>query len=316
MMKKQKEKKKFIITIDTEGDNLWEYKLGDKVGTRNAEFLPRFQNLCNEYQFKPIYLTNYEMINSNTFVEFVSREAEKGNCEIGMHLHAWNTPPDYVLTNKQNNAGLPYLIEYPKDIMEEKVAIMTDLITKRTGQRPISHRAGRWAMNQDYYDILIHQGYKVDCSVTPNINWKTSKGYSEHSIGSDYRKNCPEPSWIYESNGKGKIMEVPVTSYKRIIPEWYVGEGVKSLLKTGYSLIHPKIIWLRPTFNNLDDMLKVISINEKSDSGYLMFMIHSSELMPGGSPTFKNNISIDTLYTSLRKIFSIIDEEYVGYMFK
>lgn len=312
MMKKQKEKKKFIITIDTEGDNLWEYKLGDKVETRNAGFLPRFQDLCNEYQFKPVYLTNYEMINSDTFVEFASREAEQGHCEIGMHLHAWNTPPDYLLTNKQNNAGLPYLIEYPKDIMEEKIATMTDLITKRTGQRPISHRAGRWVMNQDYYDILIHYGYKVDCSVTPNINWKTSKGYTVHSTGSDYRKYQSKPIWIQESDGKRRILEVPVTTYKKVMPQWFEGEGIKSLLKTGYSLVYPKVIWLRPVLNNLTDLLQVIALNEESDSDYLMFMLHSSELMPGGSPTFRNEIEIEALYDEISEIFKQISLRYVG----
>ncbi|GHV11255.1 hypothetical protein AGMMS49938_01600 [Fibrobacterales bacterium] len=30
--------KYFIITIDIEGDNLWEYKLGDTVQTKNAGY--------------------------------------------------------------------------------------------------------------------------------------------------------------------------------------------------------------------------------------------------------------------------------------
>lgn len=316
MMKKQQNKKKFIITIDTEGDNLWNYNLGDIIETRNADYLPRFQELCNEYQFKPVYLTNYEMINSSKFIDFVSKEAERGNCEIGMHLHAWNTPPEYNLSRKQKGAGLPYLIEYPKDIMEEKIVTMTELITQRTGQRPVSHRAGRWTMNQDYFDILIQQGYKIDCSVTPHINWKSSKGYTEHSVGSDYRKSCLNPMWIHQSNGEGKILEIPVTTYKKIIPHWYKGEGIKSLIKTGYSLVKPKVLWLRPTLNNVGDMLRVITINEKLGRDYLMFMIHSSELMPGGSPTFTSDDSISNLYLALKDIFTLINENYAGYMLK
>jgi len=42
-------KKKFIITIDTEGDNLWEWKEGMPLGTENVNCLPRFQKLCNKY---------------------------------------------------------------------------------------------------------------------------------------------------------------------------------------------------------------------------------------------------------------------------
>lgn len=38
--------KYFIITVDTEGDNLWEYVAGKEIGTENAKFLQRFQTLC------------------------------------------------------------------------------------------------------------------------------------------------------------------------------------------------------------------------------------------------------------------------------
>ncbi len=58
----------FIITIDTEGDNLWARPR--EITTRNAEYLPRFQSLCERFGFKPVYLTNYEMAMSNVFVEF------------------------------------------------------------------------------------------------------------------------------------------------------------------------------------------------------------------------------------------------------
>ena len=40
--------KHFIITVDTEGDNLWEYKKGTPIGTENAKYLPRFQSLCEK----------------------------------------------------------------------------------------------------------------------------------------------------------------------------------------------------------------------------------------------------------------------------
>ena len=47
--------KYFIITVDTEGDNLWNYKLGDEVSTKNADYIPRFQRLCEKYGFKPLH---------------------------------------------------------------------------------------------------------------------------------------------------------------------------------------------------------------------------------------------------------------------
>lgn len=57
----------FIITLDTEGDNLWES--GPVITTQNT-VLPRFQALCEKYSFKPVWLTNYEMATDDAYIEF------------------------------------------------------------------------------------------------------------------------------------------------------------------------------------------------------------------------------------------------------
>lgn len=81
----------FIITIDTEGDNQWADT--KEIFTTNTKGLPRFQDLCNRYGYKPVYLTNYEMACDDEFVEFGKTCMHENQCEIGMHLHAWSSPP-------------------------------------------------------------------------------------------------------------------------------------------------------------------------------------------------------------------------------
>ena len=81
----------FLITIDTEGDNLWSAPA--TITTHNATALPRFQALCQSYGLKPTYLTNFEMANCPDFQEFGRDLLKHGAGEIGMHLHAWNSPP-------------------------------------------------------------------------------------------------------------------------------------------------------------------------------------------------------------------------------
>lgn len=76
----------FLITIDTEGDNLWQKH--DSITTENARYLPRFQQLCEKYGFKPVWLTNYEMAIDPVYIEFAKDAIARGTAEIGMHLHA------------------------------------------------------------------------------------------------------------------------------------------------------------------------------------------------------------------------------------
>ena len=225
-----------------------------------------------------------------------------------MHLHAWNTPPEYELPVIQ--PGHPYLIEYPVEIMEEKVEFMTSLIKKRCGIDPVTHRSGRWAMNQQYYDLLIKHGYKVDCSVTPHINWKPSVGRTKGACGSDYTDQPESVYMVSNSEHTGNIMEVPMTiRHKKI---WISPEN-RSLInyaRSAYHMIRGVDLWMRPMGDNLNALKKLIT--SEKDSEYMMFMIHSSELMPGGSPTFRTEESIEILYQNLEEIFSLLSQTYKG----
>jgi hypothetical protein len=298
--------KYFIITIDTEGDNLWEYRMGSSITTENARYIPRFQELCNKYNYKPVYLTNYEMANDNFFVNFLLSELDKGNAEIGLHLHAWNNPPNYDLPADEKNYGQPYLIEYPVSIMRQKIEILYDLLRKKINTDIVSHRAGRWAMNQDYFDLLAEFGLKIDCSVTPHISWVSSKGLSKEGKGSDYTKYSENP-YIVKTNSTD-ILEIPVTiRYLHILPH---SIRIRPFLSGIKKFITGKTVWLRPNGNNLQDMLALIKVIQASDTNYLMFMLHSSELMPGGSPAFKTAKSIECLYRDLEIIFNKIAENF------
>jgi hypothetical protein len=47
----------------------------------------------------------------------------------------------------------------------------------------------------------------------------------------------------------------------------------------------------------------------KEDSDYAMFMLHSSEMMPGGSPSFPNDTTIEQLYECIEKVFAYAKQE-------
>lgn len=304
-------KKKFLISIDTEGDNLWAWKPGDSINTENAKYLPRFQELCDQYGFKPTYLTNYEMACDDYFVEFAKNTMQENRCEIGMHLHAWNSPPAYELEVRSDvEPGAPYLIEYSEEIMDEKICYMTNLLKERFGILPVTHRAGRWAMNRTYFRLLEKHGYKYDCSVTPGKSWSHAPGQSNGSFGSDYLRASLYPYTVNGSN----IVEIPVTVREDHRLRKNPGEGIRKQVRNQYRALKGQgKIWLRPNGHNLEDMMyltNVVSRNRKDD--YLMFMLHSSELMPGSNPRFTTNESIEKLYSDLNVLFWHIAKEYKG----
>lgn len=307
--------KYFIITIDTEGDNLWNYRIGNRITTVNAQYLPRFHELCNRYDYKPVYLVNYEMAQDPYFTDFARKAVEKEQAEIGLHIHAWNTPPHYELKNCYTDYGLPYLIEYPAPIMQKKCHVMLDLLKERFHSDIVSHRAGRWAMNQTYFDILIQHGLQIDCSITPHISWESAKGLTIDSKGLNYSDSPEEPFILKHSITDNTMFEIPVTI--RILRHFsFDCINIRSLKTTVKNFIKAKPIWLRPNGNNMPDMLALLDQIRLSDSGYLMFMLHSSELMPGGSPTFKTTESIEKLYADLEILFTRASNYFTGITLK
>jgi hypothetical protein len=301
-------KPSFLITIDTEGDNLWDNP--NPVSTKNAQYLNRFQELCEKYGFKPTYLTNYEMANSLAFQEFGKDILLRNAGEIGMHLHAWDMPPDFKLTTN-DLVHHPYLIEYPKHIINEKVRIMTSILEDIFQIKMTSHRAGRWAFNRIYAETLIDNGYLVDCSVTPYFSWKACLGDPNKDGGTDY-SSFPNFHYFMDLNdiskpGDSPLLEIPMT-IDRIERSLLIEQSKKvfskiNITKKILNHLFPPISWLRPNGRNLNDMLALLKMVSLNKGQYVEFMLHSSEFMPGGSPTFKTKHSIEILYSHLDKLF-------------
>lgn len=288
-------KKSFIITIDTESDNQWDYTHSQSI--ENVHFIPRFQSLCEKYNFKPVYLVDYSMAQSQELIDFLNNRLAAGNCEVGMHLHAWDTPPSHEYDIIPESRS--YLIEYPMDVMEEKIATMSSLLRNSFSSPITSHRAGRWATDERYLSLLAKYGYKVDCSYTPGINWSSSKGAING--GSDYSSVISSAKWL-----SGDLLEVPMTVSKlHCIDDFKIKELPKEIIKGALG----RNVWLRPALssNKLMNCLVKSNVND-----YLEFMMHSSELMPGGSPYFISEADIERMYSRLEDFFSEVSKEYAG----
>lgn len=308
----------FLITVDTEGDNLWAKPR--TVTTRNAGYLPRFQALCERHGLRPTYLTNWEMVQSPQFVEFARDVLTRGQGEIGMHLHAWNSPPIVPLT-ADDDRHAPYLIEFPRQQIVEKVRRMTGALEETFGVKMVSHRAGRWSLDETYAQVLVDHGYRVDCSVTPHVNWRFCKGDPARPGGTDYT-DFTESSYFMNladirQPGDSPLLEVPMTIIqtrrdpaplralrRAVSPSFYATVLLRK--------IAPNHLWLMPNGRNGQRLFRVVNHCIAQGRPYIEMAIHSSELMPGGSPTFPTDESIEHLYESLESLFTAATPHYAG----
>lgn len=230
--------------------------------------------------------------------------------EVGMHLHAWDSPPPFDLTGN-DCLHRPYLIEYPLEIMHAKIAALTSLLQDTFEVKMTSHRAGRWAFNGTYARALIANGYFVDCSVTPRYSWKSNLGAPQGLGGTDYTAAPSAPYFLDLEDicrpGGSSLLEAPV-SVMPVSPRWVDtlrgSFGARAVPRRILNRLWPPLTWLRPDGRNRRLMLRLVRKALEERRAHVEFILHSSEFMPGGSPAFPDADSIAALYRDLRALFA------------
>jgi len=310
---------KFLITIDTEGDNQWDH--GRELTVENIRFIPRFQNLCNKYLIKPTYLVTTEVCEDSFAKEIFKDYLITEKAEIGAHLHSWTTPPfldkDGYRFNDECHA---FATELPEDLLNEKIKNLTNQIETAFGERPLSFRSGRFGFDEKVARILIKNSYLVDSSITPYISWSDAGGIPDGTGGPDFIDNIPLP---FKYNFiEGSIGEIPVTiaptrfplNKSKAIARYYFRNVNNNLILRGIRKVFyaNQPIWLRP---NPDMKIGLLSelLREAIDTRlpFITMMFHSSELMPGCSKYRPDNNSIEELYRLLEDFFIILTEKKV-----
>ena len=294
----------FLVGVDVEPDNLW--GASGRASTQNGACVSRFQALCEKHGIRPTYLVDFDMARDERFVELGRDVLKRRAGEMGMHLHAWSTPPHHDL----GGDGPSYLYEYPVSVMREKISTVTRAIAEAFGIRPGSHRAGRWGLNAQYAQLLAREGYTSDSSVTPWMSWTNSPGVSAGACGPDFR-HYPSESYYLDLNridrpGNSNLLEIPSTVQLRA---WSLRNTVKlaarrlglrrgRLARAAYAYE-----WFRTAEMSADRLLRVLDRACRGGARHLMLSLHSSELMAGGSPSFPTQASIESMYGMLEALF-------------
>lgn len=305
-----------FVTLDAEGDNGWGRPRN--ITTENAKGVERFQKFCEEYNVKPIYLTSYEMASDSVFVNALKQKNKDGLCEVGMHMHGWSTPPDYDLTG-DDLENLPFITEYPTEIIKEKVKNMTKLLIDNFGMDVVSHRSGRWIVNKEYLNVLVENGYKVDCSVTPLYDWSCSMGDPKQNGGADYSK-CP--AHPYEiSLQSGRILELPMTTMNNpLYNNPLVNFGLLFFPKSTriYNGINSRqTVMLRPNLRNKAFLMSMIEkLGKMKDIQHIEFMIHTSEVYKGTCPHCNTDEDLNELYELMGAMFTELNKFCVSKTFR
>jgi hypothetical protein len=310
---------KFVLTIDTEGDNQWNH--GNELTVENIKYIPRFQNLCEKYFIKPTYLVTYEVCEDVFAREIFKDYLKADKAEIGAHLHSWTTPPyldkDGYRFNDINHA---FASELSGDLLAEKIKNLTNRIEDSFGKRSLSFRSGRYGFNRNVARELADNSYLVDSSVTPFMRWASLQGIPGGMGGPDFIDHAPFP-FRYNFDNRS-LIEIPVTILptkfplnisKRIAINYFRNVDKSFLLRIFRKfLFKNQPLWLRPLpWMDISLFDELLIEAKKIKLPYIVMMFHSSELMPGCSIYRSDKDAVEKLYVLLELFFDLLREKNI-----
>jgi peptidoglycan/xylan/chitin deacetylase (PgdA/CDA1 family) len=291
-----------LAGIDTEGDNQWDAAARAHQTFENIYALPRLHALFARHGVRPTYVITYPVATDPRSAEVLLALQAKGDCEIGAHHHAWETPPCSAADVRRH----PYAMSLPLPQFEAQLARLTDAIGAAVGRRPVSYRSGRFGFAAAHVAALERLGYEIESSVAPLF-------YEAHKNGPDFVEAPLTPYFLaYDSAtqpGTSDVLEVPCSAalnrrlpkalrhlYARA-PKPYTTKRV--LKKLGIA----RVRWLRPSYSPLDDMRSLAADLAAAHEPVLNLLFHSSEAIVGGSPYNTTEAELAAFCDRLERFF-------------
>lgn len=269
------------ITIDVEEDNWSNY--GSSPVLSNIPKLLELQKLFDKYEVKPTYLISYPVATDKNSISMLRKIMEDGRCEIGAHIHPWNTPP----FDEEKTVKNTMLCNLEKELQYKKIESLHQKIYENFKIQPVVFRSGRWGFDPDVAENIHRLGYKVDSSVSPYINW-------EKCHGPDFSNHSPLPGKIHigkNGNPDSYVLEVPATIGFLQADFDFCNACLKTISNSALKHFRLKGIldklkivnkvWLSPESDNAENMIRLAKTIEKKNYKILNMFFHSPSLQYG-----------------------------------
>ncbi len=310
------ERPKLLFTIDVEED-MPGWEITDPITVQNVSALPMLADMCAELGVRPTYLCTYPVITEPMSAKVIHALHQRGDCEIGTHLHPWNTPPYKGLPGRDiDERQVPYYqYELGPQLFRAKLDVLHQAITELCGTEPVSFRAGRFGIDAATLAILPSLGYQVDSSVTPLEEHLDDDGPDFRSAPqAPYRPSAGDVS----RPGDLPIVEIPVSvalthRLPRLFTKAFVhlpkATHLRGLLSRDYLRI-VDFAWLYPARFDLELMRKAAATLRGDKNPIFNVFIHSSELIPGASGRIRTEADVAGILQRTRAILRTCIEEY------
>jgi hypothetical protein len=268
----------------------------------------RVQSVFDELGVVPCYLASHPIVSQTVGFRPLQALLAAGRASVGAHLNPWVTPP----YREPLDAAHSYAGNLAPELEAAKLAALAAQIERSLGVRPTVYRAGRHGKGPNTEAILEDQGYEIDLSPAPPMDYRPDGG-------PDFRHHPPGPFLF----GRERDLLCLPTS----------GAFVGLLAGSGpivHSLIEERrIVWLRPVA--IASRLRLLARLRLSPEGFTLaemirltrtllgrgqrsfvLSFHSPSVEPGNTPYVRNDADLAGFLDRLRRYLLWFRDELKG----
>lgn len=280
---------RFMLVVDTEEEFDWSAPFNrDSRSVTAASAMDRAQHYFSGAGVRPLWVTDYPVIDDPRAGPMLARWQAEGRADIGAHCHPWVNPPYDEAVNEANSfAG-----NLPEALERAKVTVLRDRIAEVTGKPPVAFRAGRYGIGPNTGRILRDLGFRVDTSVRSRFNYGAQRG-------PDFR-NLPLMPW--RAGPGGALIELPLsTAHVGPLARWggTLQPAAERLPPMGSVLARTRLfqrIPLTPEGVSVRQAISAVDRLIHDGLRLLMFSFHSPSLAPGNTPYVRSDADLRAFY--------------------
>jgi len=298
-----------LVVIDTEEEFDWSQPFSrDNTSVRAMRSIAKVQAIFDSYGIVPTYVIDYPVASQPDGYLPLQELCHDGKALVGAHLHPWVNPPFTEMVNGRNS----FHGNLPVDLERAKLQTLTDCIQERLGYQPKVFKAGRYGLGPHTPQLLKEQGYEVDLSVCPYMNYSNEEG-------PDFSIYSPWPFWI---DGGKEFLELPLTvGYTGYLKAW--GNPIHRFIDSGLmkTLHGPGLfsrlgllnkVWLSPEGYEIWEQMELVRTLYHAGLRVFSFAFHSPSVEPGCTPYVRSNAELEQFLDKFRKFFDFFFGEMGG----
>ena len=300
---------RLVVVIDTEEEFDWSREFSrHNTAVQSMRSVDRLQRVFDGYSITPVYVVDYPVASNPCGYRPLEEIVKSGRCVIGAHLHPWVNPPFEEQVNNFNS----FSGNLPRSLEAEKLRILTDKLTERFGLRPIIYKAGRYGIGPNTSEILEEQGYEVDLSICPRMDYSPEGG-------PNFINHSALPFWFGNNR---RMLEIPLTvDFIGLFRRWGT---TLSLLASRRPLAYLHLVgvlsragllnkvWASPEGYSLAENIALCRALFRQGLRVFSFAFHSPSMVPGNTPYVTSEKDLERFLAQCRQFFDFFLGELGG----